>query len=395
MKFTTHPLWLVGFRPFFALACLAGATLPLAWALMFTGAVSPAPSQGIPLRITFAAPALQWHAHEMFFGFGWAMLGGFLLTSTKNWVGVRGYHGGTLVFLAAAWLFERIGMIFGGAWPPALFGLSNFLFLATIVALLLGTLIGQREKDSYRDNLYFMLALPLFLPAKFLLLSPDHFAAGWNMTLALFRLAFLLMLERTLTQFMKAAFQLALPRIAALDHAIKGAALALAFAPWLAGWLADGAALLLALLLFVRWLLWRPNVALRRLDIGIMYLGYLAIVAQLALDVLGRWRGHAWVGTVSAHVFTLGAMGLVVPAMIVRIARGHTGRKVAFDALDKAALWLMLAGLATRVLAPQLFPGAYAMWIHLTATCWLLCFGLLGWRYIPWLMQPRADGKTH
>jgi hypothetical protein len=65
------------------------------------------------------------------FGFGWAVLGGFLLTSTKNWVQIRGYHGAALVFLAAAWLFERAGMGFGGHWPGWLFHLSNFLFLGT------------------------------------------------------------------------------------------------------------------------------------------------------------------------------------------------------------------------------------------------------------------------
>ena len=43
------------------------------------------------------------------------------------------------------------------------------------------------------------------------------------------------------------------------------------------------------------------------------------------IDALGR--GYAWVGSVSVHLFTLGAMGLIVPAMIVRISRGHTGRK--------------------------------------------------------------------
>jgi uncharacterized protein involved in response to NO len=382
-----HPLWLVGFRPFFALACLAGVSLPLAWALIFTGAVSPAP--------TFAVPPLQWHAHEMFFGFGWAMLGGFLLTATKNWVGVRGYHGGTLVFLAAAWLFERVGMLMGGAWPGALLGLAQFLFLAAIVALLLNTLIGHREKDSHRDNLYFLLALPLFLPAKWLLLSPDHFAAGWGMALALFRLAFLLMLERTLTQFMRAACKVELPRFAPLDHAIKILALALVFAPWLPAWLAAGASLLAAMLLFARWLLWQPRLALRRIDIGIMYLGTLAIVAQLAIEFLGQMRTFVWVGTVSVHLFTFGAMGLIVPAMIVRISKGHTGRKATFDTLDKAALWLMLAALLVRVVLPQLLPGAYLTWILLAATCWLACFGLLGWRYIPWLLQARVDGKLH
>ena len=39
----THPLWLVGFRPFFALACLAGLSLPIAWILIFKG-VLPAPA---------------------------------------------------------------------------------------------------------------------------------------------------------------------------------------------------------------------------------------------------------------------------------------------------------------------------------------------------------------
>jgi uncharacterized protein involved in response to NO len=71
----------------------SGLSLPVIWALMFAGAIE-AP--------TAAFSNMQWHAHEMFFGFGWAMLGGFLLTSTKNWVKIRGYHGNALVFLAAA-----------------------------------------------------------------------------------------------------------------------------------------------------------------------------------------------------------------------------------------------------------------------------------------------------
>jgi uncharacterized protein involved in response to NO len=101
MRFSTHPLWLVGFRPFFSLACLAGMTLPVIWALVFSGLMA------LP---TGNITATQWHAHEMFFGFGWAVLGGFLLTSTKNWVNIRGYHGSVLMLLSAAWIIERIGM---------------------------------------------------------------------------------------------------------------------------------------------------------------------------------------------------------------------------------------------------------------------------------------------
>ena len=84
MSFTAHPLWLVGFRPFFILACLAGLSLPALWLTLHFGLID-APA--------LARPPLQWHAHEMFFGFGWAVLGGFLLTASKNWVSIRGYHG--------------------------------------------------------------------------------------------------------------------------------------------------------------------------------------------------------------------------------------------------------------------------------------------------------------
>ena len=98
-----------------------------------------------------------------------------------------------------------------------------------------------------------------------------------------------------------------------------------------------------------------------------------------------------WVGSVTIHLFTFGAMGLIMPAMIVRIAKGHTGRKVAFDRVDKAVLWLMIAALALRVVAPQLAPGAYLAWVSLAAAGWSLAFAILAWRVIPFLLAPRVD----
>ena len=382
-----HPLWLAGFRPFFALACLAGMSLPVVWILIFQG-VLPAPAQRFS--------PVQWHAHEMFFGFGWAVLGGFLLTASKNWVGVRGYHGGTLMFLAAAWIFERAGMSLGGAWPRPLFLLSNNLFLASIVILLLATLIRHRSTDSYRrDNVFFLIILPLFWIAKTLLLQPEHFNTGWSMTLGLFRVAFLVMLERTLSQFMRAAFAVDILRKPALDTAIKALAAVLVFAALLPAGLAHGLELLLAALLLGRLAFWHPLKACTRLDIGIMYLGYLAIVAQLLIDALPPPGATGWVGTVAAHVFTFGAMGLVIPAMIIRIANGHTGRKVIFGGFDKAVLWIMIAALVLRLVGPQFMPAAYLRWLDLAAACWFAAFALLAWRLIPQLAQARIDGREH
>jgi len=386
MQFSTHPFWLVGFRPFFSLACLAGLSLPVLWALIFSG-VLPAPET----KFT----SVQWHAHEMFFGFGWAVLGGFLLTSTKNWVNVRGHHGTALMLLVGAWLFERIGMSIGGQWPAALFLLSNNIFLGSIVAMLLWTLIRYRAQDSYRDNIFFLIMLPLFLVAKYLMLNGNDFTTGYSMAMALFRMAFLVMLERTLTGFMKAAFQMQILRHPVLDMAIKLLGLLLVADAILPRPLTAIIAFALAVLLSIRFVFWKPHFAFRRIDIGIMYVGYLAIVAQLLIESLGHVVNFVWVGSVSVHVFTFGAMGCVIPAMLIRISKGHTGRKVVFDGFDRGALYIMILALIIRVVLPQVYPALYLLWIQLSAACWFACYSLLGWRYIPHLFQPRIDGKIH
>ena len=386
MKLSAYPLWLVGFRPFFVLACLSGLSLPLLWALSFSGIISTSSTAFSPV---------QWHAHEMYFGFGWAILGGFLLTSTKNWVKVRGYHGYALMFLVFAWLFERVGMWFADVWPALLFRLSSNLFLGSIVVMLLWTLIRNRKNDAYPENYFFLLILPIFLLAKNLLLSAEYAQVGWSMALGLFRVAFLVMLERTLAQFMKSVFKVAILQNPALDKAIKFLALLLVFAGLLPGQLSGGIALLLALLLAGRFVFWKPHLAMQRLDIGVMYLGYLAIVAQLLVEFLNGLAPVGWVGSVSTHLFTFGAMGLIIPGMIIRISKGHTGRKVVFDVLDKLCLWIMMLAFLLRIVAPQIYPAAYALWIDLAALCWFTCFALLGGRYIPLLMQPRIDGREH
>ena len=386
MNLSAHPLWLVGFRPFFLLACLAGLAFPLLWALIFTGALPPPASP---------VSALQWHAHEMFFGFGWAVMGGFLLTATKNWVQVRGWHGWPLIGLMAAWVVERIGMAFGAGWPPLLFRLSNLLFLAAIVAMLLWTLLRHRRQDSFADNPFFYVVLPAFVAAKLLVLDEAHFHAGVTMAIGLYRMAFLVMLERTLTQFMKGLFQVDILRDRRLDGAIKLLGLALVFQAWLPVLVAAALLGLLALLLAVRFVGWRPGLGFTRIDLAVMFIGYLAILAQLLVEAAGLLAAPAWVGSVSVHLFTFGVMGLIIPAMFVRISKGHTGRKVVFDAADKLVLWIMLAGLVARIVLPQLLPAAYGRWIHLSAGAWLLAFGILGLRLLPRLTAPRIDGKEH
>ena len=389
-SFSEAPIWLVGFRPFFIATCFAGALLPLWWVVVVSGVV-PLPS---PVFNTVNG-ALHWHIHEMFFGFGWALLGGFLLTATKNWVNIRGRHGRTLMLLIVLWLLDRVVMGYGGDWPGLVVYALSLPFMVMIITLLEIDLIRNRANDSYPDNVYLILALPLFVLAKLALLNGDiDPAIGWSMALGLFRLCFLVMLERTLEGFMKGVFGIRLRRVAILDHTIKMLGLLLVFAYWLPPLVQSAACLLLAALLLLRWFSWHPFKALRRIDVGVMYLGYLAIIINLILQGLNPVFDSLSRSLV-AHVFTLGAMGLIAPAMIIRISNGHTGRKVVFQAWDKLAIYLMLGALIVRVLLPVFAPNDYGLWLALAALCWLIAFGIVGVRYTPMLLQPRVDGRVH
>jgi len=213
------------------------------------------------------------------------------------------------------------------------------------------------------------------------------------MAVGLFRMAFLVMLERTVSQFMKGAFRVEILNNQALNKAIKLLGLSLVFSGFMPPVLAGTIALLAAMLLMVRFAFWKPQLALRRLDIGIMYIGYLAIVAQLLIEFFRLTMYPQWPVSLSIHVFTFGAIGLIIPAMLIRITKGHTGRKVVFDSIDKLVLWVMMLAFVFRLIAPLLDSAGYTRWIFLAAVCWLVSFALLAWRYIPFLLQPRIDGK--
>ena len=71
------PLLEKGFRPFFLLgAGFAVLAVPL-WLLALRSGLAPGGHFG----------AMQWHAHEMLFGFSTAIVAGFLLTAVSNWSG--------------------------------------------------------------------------------------------------------------------------------------------------------------------------------------------------------------------------------------------------------------------------------------------------------------------
>lgn len=384
------PVWLVGFRPFFIAVCVSGALLPMFWVTVYSSAFES-------LNLTFSPfiSPYHWHIHEMFFGFGWALLGGFLLTATKNWVGIRGRHGLMLFILITFWTLERLAMGFGGDWPQGIVYAMATPFIVLITVVLEIDMIRNYANDTYKDNVYFILALPLFVVAKLTLLTKEGDPAiGISISLALFRLCFLLMLERTMEAFMKGTAGVTLPRVIWIDHSIKTLGFILIFAFGMRTDLQSALCLLAACLMLIRWFYWYPLKALRRIDVGVMYLGYLAIVANLVLQGIISFQEN-WSSSVATHLFTLGTIGLIAPAMVIRISNGHTGRKVSFKPIDKSCIYLMLLALIFRILLPVFAPHLYTESLYISALCWLVSFSIIGYRYIPMLLKPRIDGKNH
>lgn len=380
-----HPLWLAGFRPFFSLAIIFAIVLPTTWALVFSGAI------GLSSNIN----PIQWHAHEMIFGFGGAVLIGFLLTASKNWVNIRGIHGLPLMGLVILWLVERLFFYLSPVDSFIIKHLILSLFISASAIYILTTLYLNRKKDSFKDNYFFYLLLIFIILAKNFLISESYYNYGITMSIGLFRLAFAVMFERTITQFMKNTEGLSLVRIPWLDLSIKISILFSIFQSFLPNELAILFLSLSGLLLFARWLLWRPDIGFKKFGNATMYLGYFGLALHFILEAF-KLSGQQWgIGSLSLHTFTFLCMGIIIPSMLIRISQGHTGRKPIFLNLDKLAIFLIFFSAFFRLLIPFLYPEHYVSWILFAGILWSLAFSLLAHRLIPFLLQARIDGKVH
>lgn len=133
------PLFAKGFRPFFLLgATFAAAMVPL-WILALFGLVS----------IGGRLDPVTWHAHEMVFGFGAAIIGGFLLTAVGNWTGRETAIGVPLLLLTASWLAGRAVMTAGAAVPAWLVAAIDVSFLPGVAMAIGRPIVAARDRRHY------------------------------------------------------------------------------------------------------------------------------------------------------------------------------------------------------------------------------------------------------
>jgi uncharacterized protein involved in response to NO len=118
-------LFSYGFRPFFLAGSTWAALAVVLWLPQFLGEIA------IPTVMT----PMDWHIHEMIFGYVAAVVAGFLLTAIPNWTGRLPVCGVPLASLAALWLAGRVAMLVSqiiGAPVAVAIDLAFLAFLAFV-----------------------------------------------------------------------------------------------------------------------------------------------------------------------------------------------------------------------------------------------------------------------
>jgi len=359
-------LFALGFRPLYLLAGLYAALGVPLWALQYAGWLPGADS--------------LWHAHEMLFGYAFAVIAGFLLTAVRNWTGLPTPAGWALAGVAALWILARLA----APYSPAAAALVDACFAAAVAWG-----IGRPILASGNRNWYFILLVLALGAASVAFQAWPGVALAVGLDVVLFVIA--IMGGRVIPAFTNNAVSGAgARRSQLLEHGALGSILFLIILDLmqLPAW---PVALIAAALHAARLALWAPVATRGRPILWILHLSYAWVAVHLVL------RGLAGLDLVPAglatHALTVGVVGGLTLGMMTRTARGHTARPLKVGPWEVAAYVLVHAAALVRVLLPMLVPGAYVALIILSALLWSAAFAIFTLAYIPILTRPRLDGQ--
>ena len=383
------PLLRAGFRPFFLFAGLfAMMHIPL-WLCQWSGRLNP------------AAPfdPLLWHGHEMLFGFGTAVVAGFLLTAVPNWTATPAVAGGPLALLAGLWLAARLAFLGGGGLPVWLAAALDMAVLPLLAALLAGPLV----KAGKARNMIFLGLLTVLALADGLVLAQIIGAAAdtgrHGLALAVFTLVLMIGIVggRIIPAFTQSGLQAAgiawqAARIPGLEPAAVGLLALVAAAEAIAPGSAAAAALCLvaALLHALRLAGWRGWRTARLPLLWVLHLGYLWLPLGLAAVGLAGLEMIPLSFEAALHGLTVGAVGTMVLGVMSRAALGHGGRPLKPAPATVAAYLLVWVAAWLRLAAP-LADSAGVLW--LSGLAWSGGFALFVLVYAPICLRARADGR--
>ena len=378
-------IFALGFRPFFLLAGWLAILLMAFWVPVFVG--------GVPFDTYYGQ--IDWHSHEMIFGYTVAVIAGFLLTAVRNWANTPTPSGLPLAGMGALWLIARILPILVAIFPRWLIAAADLAFLPTFAIGIAVPLLKNNEKQNliFLPLLAVLWSADLLVHADVLGLAPNLARKGVFLGLDVIILVIVIMGGRVIPFFTERALSVVLKRWRIVE------------------WLSP-----VSVILFLVAELFRPDSIT---SASLAALAACANGARLAGWYTPRyWRvpllwvlhlGYGWIilgfylkaGTAlglvppqfTIHAFTVGGIGVLTLGMMARVSLGHTGRPLKVGAAMTTAFVLINLAAVGRGLLPPFFPQFFSQLIVASGAFWIAAFTIFIIVYTPILIQPRVDGR--
>jgi uncharacterized protein involved in response to NO len=373
-----------GFRPFFLAGALWAVVGVLLWMPQYFGELS--------LPNVFSP--LEWHIHEMIYGYMAAVLAGFLLTAIPNWTGRLPVNGCPLAGLAALWLAGRVAVACSAILGAAVTAVIDVAFLVTLAAVAIREIVAGK---NWR-NLRVLGALGILIAGNVVF----HGEALWRGSVDYgirLGIAGVIMLITLIAGRIVPSFTHnwlvrktpgRLPRPFSQFDALALTASAAALAAWivLPQYAPSGVLLMIAGLLHAtRLARWAGDRTFADRLVLILHIAYAFVpVGFLLLGAAILWPS-VWPASAGLHAWTTGAVGLMTLAVMTRATLGHTGRELIASTSTQAIYLCAFVAALVRILAA--FEPSSAL-LHAAAFAWFAAFGGFAVMFGPLLLGKSA-----
>jgi uncharacterized protein involved in response to NO len=371
-------LFSYGFRPFFLGGAIWAALGILFWLPQYVG----------ELRLPTHFSALDWHIHEMLYGYAAAVLAGFLLTAIPNWTGRLPVNGYPLAALAALWLAGRFVLLVSAATGAGAAAVIDVAFLMALVAIAAREIVAGQNWRNLR-----ILAVLLILIAGNIVFHLEvrwYGSANYGVRIGIAAIILMITLVggRVVPSFTRNWLVRRgpgrLPAPFGRFDAACVAVSALALAAWAVAPVqpAVGALLIAAgLLQAVRVGRWAGDRTIADRLVLVLHVGYAFVPIGFVLTGFAAIT-PAVPPSAGVHAWTVGAVGLMTLAVMTRASLGHTGRALAASPATQAIYLFAVSAAGLRIVA-AFEPSVLLM--HLAATAWFAAFAGFVFVYGPML----------
>lgn len=374
-----------GFRPFFLLASL--------WAVVVMAVFLPMLAGRLDLP-TALAP-IDWHVHELLYGYLSAVVAGFLLTSVPNWTGKLPVVGTPLLWLASIWLAGRFAMLVS-AWIGGL--AASAIDMAFLLAL--GFVVAREIfADRTTRNIKVLAVLGVLIMGNglFHLEAAADIGEGHGKRLGVAAAVLLIMLigGRIVPSFTRNWLVRRTPGrlpkpFGRFDILVLGVSV-VALIAWVFAPDARPTAMFLliaALFNLARLARWAGERTAAEPLVAILHIAYAFVPAGFALVAISIIRPDIVAPSGAVHGWTAGAIGLMPLAVMTRTSLNHTGRALTAQRPIVMIYVAAFIGALARIAAA--FGSAPNMLLDVAALCWIAAFMGFLIVYVPLLMRRTA-----